>query len=394
MLAQILNHLGASSEETLGLALDACRAAWPGGFVPGADGLRGLAQPIAEHLASARANPEVWLRRLRTVLARLGFDRSNLHGFEPDSLAAHVIACSAQIAPEEVTAPSWRLRQFLFDHDEAWRALSEDIRRKLEGGTPQEGLDALKDWDRRLTKGMDTARFFELWLNSTPGSVLGAVIAARGSDLRTLPDLPWWNHGATPGAFDDLRDAFARLAPLAPLPEQEFPAVQAWMRRPIEVQATSAQNRDLEPDLVPIEGEVRAASRGSASPLSPFGLARWRCLEALTSFYREGIEGQGCWQIVAGWTDGLPLDQLEANERRLFLSWLIPRLEEPDGVEIARLASWLVRSGMTDPDRLRDWAECLEPYTTVAPELKLGRAALVGDLRAEWRTLLRERGIG
>ena len=52
------------------------------------------------------------------------------------------------------------------------------------------------------------------------------------ADLSTLGPLPWWGHRDHPGAVDDLRDAFARLAPLAPIDEEALTAVQNWMDRP------------------------------------------------------------------------------------------------------------------------------------------------------------------
>ena len=117
-------------------------------------------------------------------------------------------------------------------------------------------------------------------------------------------------------------------------------------------------------------------------------------LEALTSLYRAGIDGPGCWRIVSAWTTSPLLDPLDTEEKPTFLAWLIPRLEEPDGVEVPRLASWLVRSGMSEPEVLTDWAERLDPTMTIAPAMKLGRVALVGELKAEWKTLLRERASG
>ena len=72
-------------------------------------------------------------------------------------------------------------------------------------------------------------------------------------------------------------------------------------------------------------------------------------------------------------------------------AFCIPRLEEHDSVKVGRLASWLVRMGMSDPDRLSGWAEQLEPDQPVPDAIKLARVTLVSDLRAEWRTVLRER---
>jgi hypothetical protein len=389
VLAQILSHLKARPDDALGIALDACNAAWPGAFLPGTEGLVGLSQPIAASLAS-EPEPGRWLGRVRQLLNRLGLDRSPHRGFEPNGLAAHVFASTSRHGQ-----PSWRLRQNLFENHDAWRALAEDIRSETAGRSPGETLEILKEWDRRLTKGLHTARFFELWLNSIDGLALATIVAARVDDLRTLPDLKWWDHPRTPGARDDIRDAFALLAPMAPLSEHALAILQSWMRRASSVTEAPAQRDDPDLELVPIEDEPRPVTKmSSTSPLSAFGQSRWRCLEALTGLYRAGIDGPGCWRIVSGWTTSPLLDSLDTDEKQTFLAWLIPRLEEPDGVEIPRLASWLVRSGMSEPEVLTDWADRLEPAMSIAPAMRLSRAALVGELKAEWKTLLRERASG
>jgi hypothetical protein len=94
--------------------------------------------------------------------------------------------------------------------------------------------------------------------------------------------------------------------------------------------------------------------------------------------------------VLEGCYRGLRLDALSLDDRYLFLACLIPRLEGHDGLRVARLANWLVRSGMTDADRVTGWADELAPASEVSGGLILARAPLVSDLRTEWRTVVRE----
>ena len=280
VLSQILSHLKASPDDSLGIALDACIAAWPGAFLPGTEGLVGLSQPIAASLA-AEAEPERWLSRLRQLLNRLAIDRSPQRGFEPDGLAAHVIASSSRRGE-----PSWRLRQKLFENDDAWRALAEDIRCATAGRSPLETLDILRDWDRRLTKGLHTARFFELWLNSIDGSGrLATIVPDRVDDLRTLPDLRWWNHPRTPRGAPRrhprrLRSVWLRWLPF---PSRPCRCLQSWMRSDPSFAAAGLRSMttdDPDLELVPIRGATQPTSSedGHIALVGPLVEDRWRCV--------------------------------------------------------------------------------------------------------------------
>jgi hypothetical protein len=394
LLAQMLSRVGTVSDETLGLALDTCRAAWPGGFARGAEGLAGIAEAIAERLEADRAYPDVWLDRVYRVVTRLGLRAEDQTGFEPGGLAAAMIAATVRQAGAGFFP--WRFRAFLLQHDEAWRALDEDMTRDLRGRTVAEYLDTLEQWDRNLVKGVHSARFFEVWLNCCEHSALAAVVAARAHDLKTLPGLSWWRRGEHEDARDDLRDAFARLAPLSPLDEDALNAVQGWMRASDRAAHASPVRSIADGDLVPIDAEVQTAPRGGAADttghaaLSEFGQARWRCIEALSAFHRTGLGSEACWQLIEGWSQSLPIAQLVETERYVFLDWLIPRLGEHDDLKVARLASWLVRAGLTDPDQVVRWPDELGAWAEIPDSLRQARAALVSALRSEWKTVLRE----
>ncbi len=386
LLSQVLSHVGTIPGDAFWIALGSCRAAWPGGFEPGAEGLVGLASVLAEQVLNLRAFPEVWLARVSEINERLGQERS---GFAPDGLAAEMLAASTR-RPADGFSP-WKLRQCVLRDDSAWRALAADVGHELMGQSVAGSLKALERWDRDLAKGIHSARFFEVWLNECEGPALAACVSARVGDLKTLPPLSWWRWEEWPDARDDLREGLARLAPMAPLAEETFTAVQGWMRsspRPSTVPAPALVD---EGDLVALEESPEAAP--VALPprlLSEPARARWRCLEVLTTFSRSGLGSDARWQTVESWSQSVPLGAIAESERYLFLAWLIFGLEGADGARVARLASWLVKSGMTEVERVTGWAEALGHWAEIAVSVRLARADLVAELKAEWKTVLRE----
>ncbi len=183
------------------------------------------------------------------------------------------------------------------------------------------------------------------------------MILARAPDLRTLPPLPWWDHRRHDGAVDDLRDAYARTIPLAPLPVGGLARVRAW-----------------------------AGSGG----MSEGGLARWRCLEALTNFQQAGADASARWPVVFGWEADLPLGRLGPDDLHRFVAWVVLGLDEAEPYQLARLAKWLHRVGFEDPDRLNRWADELDGAAEVDHSARLLKAGMVGDLRSELITLRNE----
>ena len=258
----------------------------------------------------------------------------------------------------------WALREAVLRHPLAWRILGADARADLREKNVAESLAALELWDRSLPKGPHTDRFFEVWLNGCEPPALAATVAARASDLLTLPRLSWWGWHDRPGAQNDLREAFARLAPLVPINEDALAHVRSWI------------------------GMKR--SQGAAGALSEGARLRWLCLDALSSFHRPGLDSDACWQLVEGWARGLSLSVLSGDERHLFLAWLIPRLEGDDAVRVARLASWLVREGLTEPDRVTGWACELARFVDVGLGMIGRRERLTSALRVEWKAALRD----
>ncbi len=392
MLAQIVAHVGSDSAEAFEIALDSCRAAWPGGLRPGAEGLAGIGAVLADRLAPVALDPIAWLERLEALLKRLGLVGPSGVNFEPNSLGAEVLAATTPRFEER--SARWRLRAFLLRHDRAWPLLAADVREEIRGASVAEGLDALGDWDRDLVKGVHASRFFEVWLNVCDAPLLAASVSARAADLKTLPVLSWWRSGQEPGARDDIREAFARLAPIAPLAEETFTTVQNWMREPTaRSTALSGCNVLADDDLVALDEDVAVAAPVAQAPmLSEFARSRWRCLEALTRFSRSGLGSDGCWQVLDGITRELALDAIAEDERYAFLAWLILRLEGAEARQLATLARWLVQSGMTDADRLAFWAEEIGERREVSVALKLARTQIISDLRAAWKQTFRTAG--
>jgi hypothetical protein len=376
-------YLVKGGDDSLAIVLDACRAAWPHAFDPGARGLEGLARALAGPLLEGSPDETRWLARLVGVLGRLGLTDDG-HGFEPDGLAARIVAETTRRAGAAVDP--WRLRQSLLQDDASWPALAEDVRRDLADGA----VKALERWDRSLVKGLHTRRFFELWLNACDGPALAASVAARATELKTFGSLHWWDASRVDGARDDVRDRFARLAPMAPIDGDALPGVQGWFRpsrRPGAVAAPPA----MELDPLPLD-DVAAPSRREAaepSPLSPRGQVRWRCIEALSAFHRAGLDADGRWKMLGGWGTGLGLGELEAADRYRFLAWLIRGLGEAESADPEYLARWLLDCGVNDLDRVARWAEELDGLAVVPDDLRSARKELVGKIRAGLKTLAR-----
>ena len=102
--------LGAASFEGVGRWLEECLKAWPKAFEPGADGLPELGQAVAEALLPLASDPASWLKEVPlSFLDNFRLVYGPDEGFEPDGLAAHVVAATCR--SEGVDA--WKLRLFL-----------------------------------------------------------------------------------------------------------------------------------------------------------------------------------------------------------------------------------------------------------------------------------------
>jgi hypothetical protein len=380
LLNQILRHLADGSDEALNLALDTCRAAWPGGFQPGAEGLALLAEALATPLLAERGYPdELWLGRLRRVLDRLGLVAELERGFEPNGLAAHIVAATTRHPGD--TFDAWRFRASLLGDNQAWRTLAADICRDLEGVPPGESLKVLDDWDRALVKGRHTSRFYALWFNACDPAQLVAAVLGRAVEIRSFA-IPWWEPDGAPGAVRDIRERLVRQAPMVPLRQGSVTTVLHWLRRP---RGRSA--RSIADDFVPME-EDRVTEGAYEWLISDEGRARWGYLHELSLFAMAAPAARN--HYVKQWHKELPLARLAASERYQFLASVIRVVDEDDPVLLAPLARWLLKGGVLDLDQIKAWNEHLAQVDPVPHDLVLSRVILVRRLCDELKTLRRE----
>ena len=260
-------------------------------------------------------------------------------------------------------ADPWPLRQLLLRDDRAWPTLTADIRREVDRVGSSDVVDVIETWDRTLEKPQPQ-RFFEVVGNSCDGASLARVVAARVDDLRTLPPIAWWDHASHVDSLDDLRDGFARLAPIAPLPEGSLFSLREWLR----------------------------------AGLSPVAALRWRCLNALSGFYREGTAGSVRADMLRSWTGAedqhRALASLSEADRHRFVAWVILGLSNFDDILPDPVAKWLVRSGVRDLDRLSHWPDELGGLVEVDDSARLERVRWIADLRDRLRDELRDLPAG
>lgn len=367
---QMLARLGGDHLEGLPFVLEACRTAWPGAFAPKALGLKELARPLADRLDPSKGLPRDWLEQGRAILDRLGLTEHG-GGFEPDGLLAEVVAA----LPSGAGASPWPFRQFLFEEDQAWPTLAVTIRNDLEQASPSMAPELVDRWDNKLGKAGKpglVGRFWELILNAAEPSRLGAIVAARAKDLQSLGPLEWWKHAES---VADLRDAYARMTPLAPLPTGRLPEVERW----VEGKTNKPTNPDEPIPMVDPEAE--------ATRLSSLGGDRWRCLKALTE-YRPTVAAPSSIRdaIFLAWESGLPLANLDREDVYQFMGWLILGIDPTDPPFVDRMAVWLFRVGVGDPRRVSRWVDELRPMEVSAQD-QMDRAAFVGTLGREIRKL-------
>ncbi|MEO6812243.1 MAG: hypothetical protein ABI353_24305, partial [Isosphaeraceae bacterium] len=234
--------------------------------------------------------------------------------------------------------------------------------------------------------------FYELMLNACDGPTLAAVLTNSGvlANLSTLGPLTWWTWNRHPGATDDLRDALARLAPMAPLDAEALQPLRGWMSSRTDRREPTPQAMDVESlNIALLEGDESPQApfaRPAPGPLSAFGQARWSCLDALSAFHRDGLDPKARWEAATHWEKkALPLSLLDLEDRQKFLAWTVHGLPKIEDAPVERLACWFVQMGVTDADQLAAWADDLSSLVEVPQTLRVERAQLVADLRrAMW----------
>jgi hypothetical protein len=386
VLSQMLEYVGGSRLEGLPFVLDATRQAWPGAFDAGAPGLASLALPLARCLATLNLPAPAWFAKLTQILERLQLIDETHHGFEPDSLAAEVVAAAPRVAG--ATVDPWPLRKFLFGRNDLWKLLLADLRFELEARSIIEAPEVLLLWDKNLPMNPSAAgRIYELLLNACEGERLAYSIAALLSRLKTHPAQPWWNHGEFESASNDMREGFVRLVPMAPLPigNSQKALIPASLHK--ERDCVSQLDGWIRGESKSFDPSVPISIEDEPPPweLSLFGKSRWLCLRALTDFSNGSAENR--WSLIFDWEKKVPIRSLPLEERYQFLAWLILGLESAESDQLSRLAKWLHRSGIQDYKRLTQWSEEIEHLVEIPGDLRLFRSKMVSDLRSE---LIRE----
>ncbi len=186
---------------------------------------------------------------------------------------------------------------------------------------------------------------------------------------------------------------------MTPLPRGTLPLVLNWF----DPRRSSPRGETVSDDLPLLDPAGPApppapADVSGLSSLSECGRTRWRCLEALTLGMSSLDDPARRWQQVERWTnEALPLGALDPIDRQRFAAALIAGLGALDHSQVARLAEWLVCSGLDDPasDWLNHWFEILAEISSPDGALRLMRASMVSDLRRAIQALaLRKSGAG
>ena len=373
-LRQMLGRLSGADLEGLPMVLDACRAAWPGAFQPGAAGLASLAKPLAERLTTIGKSPRDWFASVIPLLQRLGLTERK-GGFEPDGLLAEIVAA----LPAPVGVDLWPLRQFLFEEPRAWPTLRATIQLDLSQVPPPDAPLLIEGWDKKISKPTTApaSRFWELILNAADPARLAVILPARVKDLQSLGPIHWWDHARHPGAVDDLRDAYVRSIPLDPLPTGRLPEVERWL------ESRTAQPTNLD-DPIPVNDPTPEEPR-----LSPVGRDRWLCLKALTKY---GPNSPGPSTIrekeYEFWSKQLSVATLTPDEWYRWMGWSILGVDPTDPPSPERLAACLFGFGVSDAKRVSRWVE--ELPINVPAQAQMDRAGFVGNLGRLIRTMAEE----
>ena len=349
--------------------LDRCADDWAASLRPGSPDLPQFARAIAESsfLISVVDHAETWLHRLAEILRRLDPSTPESSVFGAEGLAALVVATATRGLDRSRAA--WSILEHLLNGEAAWKSIALALGDDLDGVDPAEAPAVIGRWDAALYK-RHPSRFWEVALNGCDGRRLASIVGARAADLETVGHLSWWEHRLCPGARDDLRDAYARLMPLRPIEEGTLCAVEAWM---------SPSPGDKSSHLRPVAG------------ISPLGLARWTCIVRLS---RE-VDATHLSPIdrrfhIREWCHQLPLSEIAEDDRYRLLAWVIRRLDDPSTLDVNPVGKWLVKSGLTDLNRVTRWYEELGGLIEVSAALVHAREDVVLRLGREMKLVIQD----
>jgi|GEM_PF-4655545 len=387
LLNLILQKISLGQAGAVDQILDVLRATWGAELRAGNPGLDRLAPELLKLMMRVPSMGEAWLDELAILLDRLGLMDGEEEGFEPDGLGAEMFG--AALSRSNPECDPWSLRQIVLRHDQYWRWLAADIRREIQGETDNAFTACLERWDHQLDKGVFTHRFYELWLNTCDGPALALSVSAKVAGLKSLEPITWWKAQEEADACPDIRDRFARLSPMRPLDPSNLSLVQVWLR-PAQ---TNPPTDDPDQPL-PMEDPGPAFNGNDpelpARFLSRRGEARWRCIELLTAMRRPATTDQARWQMLVAFEKEPWFGEIHQDDRYRFLAWVILSVGEYDSIQLARLASWIYKGGVDDPERVADWVQTLAETYVVTPDEQSDRAAMVRDLREELGKVARD----
>jgi hypothetical protein len=390
LLGRFLRRASLSRADMLAI-FDRCGAAWAESLRSGSSGLEEIARTLAGSEWFQRIEePDAWFSYLDDVGRRLDRATPESERFAPGGLAALVVA-NRNYAEGQAPA-TWGLRRYLLQNEAGWRTLAEDIRLAMAECEPAASPEIVATWDHRVEQRLRVARFWEVILNACDGRRLLPVVSAHVDKLRPLRPLPWWDHERHVGARNDLRDAFTRLVPMAPL--TAGPAVQKSIRDWLGFEGPPANGpRDVSIEFNPNSAPLH---------LSPRGLARWRCIESLTwDLSDPKLDDQGRRFRIRDWCERihgssegrrykLPLGDIPLDDRYRLVAWVLHTLGDPSALDTGRVASWLVHSGVTDVSRIDAWDRELAGLVEVPPRLLQSRKELALGLRIEMRKTIED----
>ena len=384
LLGEMLDLLG---EEFLNVCLDCCRAAWPGGFDAGAEGLAELARPIAQFLSGSRRESEAWFAGLDRILASLHqFNASSGAdiAYAPHGFAAEVLAATSRMRGDHYTL--WKLRQEVLRDEKRWRILAEDARREFAGQEPETVVMSFREWDESIDQGECRSRFLELVFNVCDGPALGEIMSKFAESVTSPDPIPWWNFRQTPGAADDIREKYCRLAPMDPLPGLSRSLVGTWLKPCFQI-APAAHANPYEADLVPEDDQPRIKStlHPTATILAQ---SRWKCLAAISDLTTRKKDVASQIDLMNSWINSkLPIDALGQDDASRFVSWVIAGLDSEASGQLDRIGIWLSEKTKIDPNHARRWWQGLPDAVR---SYEADRVAIASELYESMNRQLRE----
>ncbi len=364
--AEVLKRWLTQGRPNIEQLLESCGDAWAESFLAGAEEMPELAKAIAgaPFLRHHVDRPERWLQNVLAVCRRLQPQVDETTGLSEDNLVSHVVAATAD--PGIRTQATWRLLEYLVTQEFTKRTIGEAFRADLARRDPVASAEVVEAWDKATTKlPPANSYFWETVLNLCDSRRLKVVVGTHGVWLANQNlVLPWWDHDRVPGSVNDMRDAFARLIAFAPIEGAMLANTRTWMN-----------------------GDAKAGTRPW---LSLRGRARWDWIYRLSDeVFNDNITDKTRAWNVFNWRN-LDPDDLTLDEKHALIAWVIYKIKDPSEFQIPPVAKWLVRLGLTEVNRVKDWKNELRGLDDVPINIVRDRSLFVERLRSEMNTLLKE----